>query len=37
MRVGTKLFRRVVGISVGTNVAPLVADLFLFFFMKGTL
>ena len=29
-RFGTKLYRQVVGISMGTNCAPLVADLFLF-------
>ena len=28
---GTKLYRHVVGISMGTNCAPLVADLFLLF------
>ena len=28
--LGTKLFRQVVGIPMGTNCAPLVADLFLF-------
>ena len=27
---GTKLFRQIVGIPMGTNCAPLVADLFLF-------
>ena len=27
---GTKLYRKVVGIPVSTNCAPLVADLFLF-------
>ena len=27
---GTKLYRQVVGISMGTNCAPLVSDLFLF-------
>ena len=30
IRFGTKLFRQIVGIPVGTNCAPLVADLFLF-------
>ena len=30
IRLGTKLYRRVVGIPMGTNCAPLVADLFLF-------
>ena len=29
-RFGTKLYRQVVGIPMGTNCAPLVADLFLF-------
>ena len=30
IRFGTKLYRQVVGISMGTNCAPLVADVFLF-------
>ena len=30
IRFGTKLYRPVVGIPMGTNCAPLVADLFLF-------
>ena len=30
VRFGTKLYRQVVGIPMGTNCAPLVADLFLF-------
>ena len=30
IRFGTKLYRQIVGISMGTNCAPLVADLFLF-------
>ena len=30
IRFGTKLCRQVLGISMGTNCAPLVADLFLF-------
>ena len=30
IRFGTKLFRQEAGISMGTNCAPLVADLFLF-------
>ena len=30
MKCGTKLNRQVVGIPMGTNCAPLVADLFLF-------
>ena len=36
IRFGTKLYRQVVGIPMGTNCAPQVADLFLFF-MRGTL
>ena len=31
---GTKLYRHVVGIPMGTNCAPLVADLFLFCYEK---
>ena len=30
IRFGTKLYRQVVGIPLGNNCAPLVADLFLF-------
>ena len=30
IRFGSKLYRQVVGIPMGTNCAPLVADLFLF-------
>ena len=30
IRFGTKLYRQVVGIPMGTNCAPLVADLFFF-------
>ena len=30
IRFGTKLYRQIVSISMGTNCAPLVADLFLF-------
>ena len=30
IRFGTKLYKQVVGIPMGTNCAPLVADLFLF-------
>ena len=30
IRFGTKLFRQIVGIPLGTNCVPLVADLFLF-------
>ena len=31
IRFGTKLYRQTIGIPMGTNCAPLVADLFLFF------
>ena len=30
IRFGTKLYRQIVGIPMGTNCAPIVADLFLF-------
>ena len=30
IRFGPKLYRQIVGIPMGTNCAPLVADLFLF-------
>ena len=30
IRFGNKLYRQIVGIPIGTNCAPLVADLFLF-------
>ena len=30
IRFGSKLYRQIVGISMGTNCAPLVADLLLF-------
>ena len=30
IRFDTKLYRQIVGIPMGTNCAPLVADLFLF-------
>ena len=30
IRFGTKLYRQIIGIPVGTYCAPLVADLFLF-------
>ena len=30
IRFGTKLYRQVVGIPLGTNCAPLVANIFLF-------
>ena len=29
IRLGTKLYRQIVGIPMGTNCAPLIADLFL--------
>ena len=35
IRFGTKLYRQVVGIPMGTNCAPLVADLFLFYYERG--
>ena len=31
IRVSSKLYRQIVGITMGTNCAPFVADLFLFF------
>ena len=31
IRFGSKLYRQIVGIPMGTNYAPLVADLFLFY------
>ena len=34
IRFDTKLYRQVVGIPIGTNCAPLVADLFLFFYER---
>ena len=34
IRFGTKLYRQIVGIPMGTNCAPLVADLFLFCFER---
>ena len=30
VRFGSKLYRQIIGIPMGTNCAPLVADLFLF-------
>ena len=30
IRVGTKLYRQIIGIPMGTECAPLIADLFLF-------
>ena len=32
IRFGSKLYRQIVGISMGTNCAPFVADLFLFYY-----
>ena len=37
IRFGTKLFRQVVGILMGTNCAPMVADLFLFCYERDSL
>ena len=34
IRFGTKLYRQIVGIPMGANCAPLVADLFLFCFER---
>ena len=34
IRFGTKLYRQVVGIPMGTNCAPLFADLFLFYYER---
>ena len=34
IRFGSKLYRQIVGIPMGTNSAPLVADLFLFFYER---
>ena len=34
IQFGTKLYRQVVGIPMGTNCAPLVADLFLFWYER---
>ena len=34
IRFGTKLYRQIVGISMCTNCAPLVADLFLCFYER---
>ena len=34
IRFGSKLYKQIVGISMGTNCAPLVADLFLFYFER---
>ena len=34
IRFGSKLYRQIAGIPIGTNCAPLVADLFLFCYMR---
>ena len=34
IRIGNKLYRQINGIPIGTNYAPLVADLFLFCYEK---
>ena len=34
IRFGTKLYKQIVGIPMGTNCAPLVADLFLFYYER---
>ena len=34
IRFGTKLYRKIVGIQMDTNCAPLVADLFLFGYVR---
>ena len=34
IRLGSKLYRQIIGIPMGTNCAPLVADLFLFCYEK---
>ena len=34
IRFGTKLYRQIIGIPMGTNCAPLVADLFLFCYVR---
>ena len=34
IRFGTKLYRQIVGIPMGTNCGPLVADLFLYCFER---
>ena len=37
IRFGTKLHRQIVGISIGTNCAPLVAELFLFCYERDSM
>ena len=34
IRFGNKLYRQIVGIPIGTNCAPLVADLFIFCYLR---
>ena len=34
IRFGNKLYRQIVGVPMGTNCAPLVTDLFLFFYKR---
>ena len=34
IKIGNKLYRQIVGIPIGTNCAPLVADLFLFCYAR---
>ena len=34
IRFGTKLYRQTIGIPMGTNCAPLIADLFLFYYER---
>ena len=35
IRFGSKLYRQIIGIPMGTNCAPLIANLFLFCFERG--
>ena len=35
IKFGTKRYRQIIGIPMGTNCAPLVADLFLFCYERG--
>ena len=37
IRFGTKLYRQTVGFLMGTNCAPLVADLFLFCYERDSM
>ena len=34
LEFGSKLYRQIVGIPIGTNCAPLVPDLFLFYYER---